>query len=553
MIAISKFYLVIFAFSFCLGGGPSTATANSPQNHILGQIPIQNGGRVKPLDSFARESLQLLYGKSDFLGRGAVESVFSMLLIPEEWAGKELIQIGRKDIKDILKLEAQRSRFTPTEIMEKMDRLALLFQELGELVKNKEKLNPYYQAAQRLESQLGLYQSILSGQAFAFFPPAQGDKWTAIHQLDDNARVKFEAVAKGFASTIRTEDVQPLQTAVNEMKVYAKSLRPELYPEDVTINLEQHYNHFHPFRWSWISYLLALLGFVFAWGMGGSSPASKRLLTVSWSFVFIGLLLHTYGFGLRVYLSGRPPVSNMYESVIWVGWGAIVFSWIFARVQKFAMIMVAGTLAAVVCMIVADAAPVILDASLQPLTAVLRSNLWLTIHVLTISISYAAFFVAFFLGDIALAFYIKGEQMMKEQIDQLLQGIYLSTQVGVVLLAVGTILGGVWADYSWGRFWGWDPKETWALIALLGYIAVLHGRLSGWLRGFGFAVGSVVSFSLVIMAWYGVNFVLGAGLHSYGFGGGGIEYVATFVGLHFVYVLVAVTIRQSRITAAAKN
>ncbi|MBX9769363.1 MAG: cytochrome c biogenesis protein CcsA, partial [Bdellovibrionales bacterium] len=257
--------------------------------------------------------------------------------------------------------------------------------------------------------------------------------------------------------------------------------------------------------------------------------------------------------GLRVYLSGRPPVSNMYESVIWVGWGAVVFSWIFARVQKFPMIMVAGTLAAVLCMIVADAAPVILDASLQPLTAVLRSNLWLTIHVLTISISYAAFFVAFFLGDIALAFYIKNEHLMKAQIDQLIQGIYLSTQVGVVLLATGTILGGVWADYSWGRFWGWDPKETWALIALLGYIAVLHGRLSGWLKGFGFAVGSVVSFSLVIMAWYGVNFVLGAGLHSYGFGGGGIEYVATFVGLHFVYVLVAVTIRQSRIKAMAQG
>ncbi len=523
--------------------------AASPQNRILGEIPIQNGGRVKPFDSFARESLQLLYGKADFQGRGAAESVFSMLLIPEEWSNKELIQIGRKDIKEMLKLPVERSRFTPSEVMAKIDRLGLLFQELGDLVKNKEKLNPYYQGAQRLESQLGLYQGILSGHVLAFFPPAEGDKWTGINQLDDLSREKFEAVAKGFATTIRTDDSVTLQTAVDALKAHAKSLRPDLYPADAPIRLEQHYNELHPFRWSWISYLVALLCFVFAWGMRGSKSRDK-LLIFAWCFAGLGLALHTYGFGLRVYLSGRPPVSNMYESVIWVGWGGVLFSWIFARVQKFPMIMVAGTLTAVLCMIVADAAPVILDPSLQPLTAVLRSNLWLTIHVLTISISYAAFFVAFFLGDIALAFYIRGEQPMKAQIDQLTQGMYFAIQTGVVLLAAGTILGGVWADYSWGRFWGWDPKETWALIALLGYIAVLHGRLAGWLRGFGFAVGSVVSFSLVIMAWYGVNFVLGAGLHSYGFGGGGIEYVAAFVGLHMVYVIVAITIRQSRIKAA---
>ena len=99
----------------------------------------------------------------------------------------------------------------------------------------------------------------------------------------------------------------------------------------------------------------------------------------------------------------------------------------------------------------------------------------------------------------------------------------------VLLLAAGTILGGVWANYSWGRFWGWDPKETWALIALLCYILTLHGRLAGWWTQFGLVVASVVCFLAVLMAWYGVNFVLGKGLHSYGFGIGGETYVATFV------------------------
>ena len=107
--------------------------------------------------------------------------------------------------------------------------------------------------------------------------------------------------------------------------------------------------------------------------------------------------------------------------------------------------------------------------------------------------------------------------------------LYRVIQLGVLLLAAGTILGGVWANYSWGRFWGWDPKETWALIALLCYILTLHGRLAGWWTQFGLVVASVVCFLAVLMAWYGVNFVLGKGLHSYGFGIGGENYVGAFV------------------------
>ncbi|NDC25603.1 MAG: hypothetical protein EB078_10860, partial [Proteobacteria bacterium] len=114
--------------------------------------------------------------------------------------------------------------------------------------------------------------------------------------------------------------------------------------------------------------------------------------------------------------------------------------------------------------------------------------------------------------------------------------MYRGMQIGVILLAAGTILGGVWADYSWGRFWGWDPKEVWALIALLFYIAVLHGRFTGWLKGFGFVATTVLSFLGVVMAWYGVNFVLGVGLHSYGFGSGGLSYVLTYLVLQIAFI-----------------
>jgi len=111
-----------------------------------------------------------------------------------------------------------------------------------------------------------------------------------------------------------------------------------------------------------------------------------------------------------------------------------------------------------------------------------------------------------------------------------------STTLLCMLLAAGTILGGVWANYSWGRFWGWDPKETWALIALLCYLLVLHGRVAGWWDQYGLAVASVICFCAILMTWYGVNFVLGKGLHSYGFGLGGESYVAAFIGLDLAYV-----------------
>ncbi len=218
----------------------------------------------------------------------------------------------------------------------------------------------------------------------------------------------------------------------------------------------------------------------------------------------------------------------MFESVIWVTWGAVLFSLLIFLAYRNAVIPTAATVFAIAGLVLADNLPLILDPSINPLEPVLRSNYWLTIHVLTITMSYAAFALSLCLGN-----YVLGNYLFRPHSTKLIQQfslyMYRAMQIGVVLLAAGTILGGVWADYSWGRFWGWDPKEVWALVALLLYLAVLHGRFTGWLKGFGFATTTVVSFLGVLMAWYGVNFVLGAGLHSYGFGTGGLGYVVAFI------------------------
>ncbi len=209
-----------------------------------------------------------------------------------------------------------------------------------------------------------------------------------------------------------------------------------------------------------------------------------------------------------------------------------------------------------------------LDKGINPLMPVLRDNFWLTVHVLTITASYGAGFLAWGLGLISLTHYLFGRyrepvlpaeevvaqghrpayageaavaveslpRRAPEACDTLGTYIYKSIQVAVLLLAAGTILGGLWADVSWGRFWGWDSKEVWALVSCLIYLAILHGRYAGLFGNFGLAVGSVFGATSILMAWYGVNFVLGSGLHSYGEGTGGLGWAMTIVALNWAFV-----------------
>jgi len=513
----------------------------------LKHLPVQDGGRLKPYDTFAREALQLVYGRQTYQGRPAVAIVTTWLLAPQLWDGHKFVQIQHSGLKTSLDLPTTQKYFTPNELVTN-GRLGLVFQELAARRENKEKLNPYYQAVQRLENQLATYQLIRGGLAPHVVPPKEGDKWLAVGELQGSARDQFMLVTRAFISALpgasaileqkkaegeEAADIASVQLsqAVDDFIRLARAENPELYPKALPIQIEVHLNSFHPFMWSWILYLLAACALGFAWG--SSRPAWFRW---GWALTWLAFILHTYGFGLRVYLTGRPPVSNMYETVIWVAWGSILFAMMFEYFNRRIYVLLSGAVVAVLCLVTADLAPVVLDRSIQPLEPVLRSTLWLTVHVLTITISYANFFLAWALGMLGLFFILKGESVNSERIRGMTHTAYRSIQVGVVLLAAGIILGGVWADYSWGRFWGWDPKETWALIALLGYLAMLHGRLIGLIQNFGFLVCSIVTMSLVIMAWYGVNFVLGAGLHSYGFGAGGVEYVSGFVLLQLIYV-----------------
>lgn len=538
---------LLSAVFFCAGG--VEASVVDPIRYL----PVQDAGRIKPYDTFAREALELIHGRTKFKGKEAVEVVTTWLVLPEQWDSMELVEVRHKGLRDALQLEGQQVHYSMADLLSN-SRLPLLLQELRTRRDLQEKLTPYFQAVQRLENQITLYQAIRAGAAVRVAPRAEQDTWQSIRELEGPLSESFKAVTMAFVKALATsakEGVDPqeqtqataeLQARLDQFGGEARAIAPDKYDVARAVSVEVHYNRFHPILWAWVFYLLAAIAFV-------AHLINGRARWKKWAWVALvgGFLLHTYGMGVRVYLAGRPPVSNMYETVVWVPWGTLVFATIIYRLQRRLLPLIAALVVAVLCLILTDLAPAVLDDSIQPLEPVLRSTFWLSTHVLIITISYAAFFLAFAIGDWVLFCYLRDEKAMATQIAEGVQAIYRAIQIGVVLLAVGIILGGVWADYSWGRFWGWDPKETWALIALLGYIALLHARLTGWVRSFGTAAGAVIAFSLVIMAWYGVNFVLGAGLHSYGFGAGGVEYVSAFVMLHILYVAFALSVRRSRL------
>lgn len=552
LIRVLSLWISILALSF----SQILLAKNSP-TEALKYLPVQADGRIKPFDTFARENLALIYGKSSYEGKAAYEIVLTWLLTPQEWEKKEFVEVSHAGVKEALKLDKMRRHFAPNEIFNS-DRLALLMQDLSSKREAKEKLDAYFQGIQRIENQLSVFREIATGHYLAILPPREGTKWQSLAELPQEAQQSFMKINQAFVAGISaeakndgealTKAAVDMKSAVAEFMQMAQVMNPQMYPNENLMSLEVHYNSIHPFRWAWAAYLVAFLLAAFA--LAGKKEHFYKYV---WIFTLVGFALHSYGFGLRMYLTERPPVSNMFETVVWVSWGAILFSLIIEKIYKLRLTLLAGPMVATFCLILTDMAPSILDPTLQPLEPVLRSNFWLTVHVLTITISYSAFFVAFCLGDLGLYYYLKGENLWKERLQAITNGIYRAMQIGVVLLAAGILLGGVWADYSWGRFWGWDPKETWALIALLGYLAILHARLVGLIKQFGMVVSAIITFSLVIMAWYGVNYVLGAGLHSYGFGAGGVEYVSAFIALHLVFVVVTAIVRKGKLTELSQR
>lgn len=516
----------------------------------LAQLAVQERGRKKPMTTLMEESLLALTGSRSFLPPGAKlrQSASSVMLgvwlEPKQWADKPLILISHRPLLDKIGLPREQKLFSYTEVTANAALQALIMEAQRLRARDPQaELNSILQEAQTVARRQELFKDWTSGKIIAIVPHpvSPSGAWLTLPDAGQYyPREKLADVYRSFTalqSAFQTRDAAAFNAALREMTIHLYSL-PEprdgadVYPATKALLFEYHYHQFHPFRWAWISYTLGVLSLLVT-----SAWMTRPGYKLGWALVLLGFALQVYGFYCRVVISGRPPVTNMYETVIWVAFGTVLFAIILEAIYKCRYFLLAACPVAILSLILADTQPTVLDSSIHPLVPVLRHNVWLIVHVLTITLSYAAFALALGLGQIVLGKAIVRNLPQKDSILYLY--LYRALQIGVLLLATGTILGGVWANYSWGRFWDWDPKETWALTALLCYLALLHGRLTGWWGGFGLAVGSVICFQAVLMAWYGVNFVLGKGLHSYGFGTGGYSFAVAFVAAELAFVALA--------------
>lgn len=489
-------------------------------------LPIQEGGRKKPFLVFADEAMLGMTGKTGFKRDGerlgAVVTVASLWLTPLGWEDEELILIGNRKFKEQIGVDAGRKLFSYRELASS-DKLREALAEVSALRArdSRIRLDTLQREASTIGMRLAIFEGLVSGRSVTLLPTGAA-AWSPL-PAGDPALAKLR---EGFVASDQAVFDEGLAMLRDE-----QAREGERYQADPgKIAIEAFYQRLHPFRWAWILYLAAGVALMVLPSRGGVG------YVLGWVLALGGFALQLAGFVLRILISGRAPVTNMYESVLWVAFGTVFFALVFEAVHRCRYFLLGAVPVAVVSLILADTQPVILDRSITPLVPVLADNFWLTTHVLTITLSYAAFALALGVGHIVLFKTIRGGKAAPE----LNQYLYRALQVGVLLLAVGTVLGGVWANYSWGRFWDWDPKETWALVALLSYLFVLHGRIAGKWAGFGTAVGAVLAFQAVIMAWYGVNFILGVGLHSYGFGTGGMPAAVGFVLAELVFVGVAV-------------
>src|SRR5881392_472177 len=537
--------LIVLLLTAGLGRAQQTVTPDTRSLNFkeFGLLAIQDNGRRKPIDTFARQTLIQLTGRSSYTDKAGWQwtpndFLLSTVLETRDWKEEPMVLVSFGELKEHLGLEKTQRRFSFAQLSGAAA-LPQIANEARERKRAEKSLDRVQQEALSVSERLALFARVMDGGALLIVPSPKNetDPWVpplplAIASYYNESR--SEAVTpplQEMMAAYNEADSFKFSRSANQLREKLRALSPSIYPTESNLRLEYFYNHFEGFyRAIWfygIAFLILLIAH-----LRNRGGALRNFGVV---IALVALAFHGTGIVLRCLIGGRPPVTNMYESIIWVSFAASFFGMIFFARYRTPIYLLASLPATLVALLLVHQMPIAMPASIDPLVPVLRDNFWLTIHVLTITLSYAAFLLACAFGHILLFRYARNPRGARADAPMHFW-LYRVLQLGVLLLAAGTILGGVWANYSWGRFWGWDPKETWALIALLCYILALHGRLADWWTQFGLAVASVVCFLAVLMAWYGVNFVLGKGLHSYGFGIGGETHVATFIILDLLFV-----------------
>ncbi len=516
----------------------------------FGRLVIQDlGGRMMPVNTYASELLRKLSKYDYYEDADANQAFLSMHESPLLWYSVPIIYLSKKKadtIRNIIGL--------PKE--DKYATLADFFTERGVY-----KLAPYLEEAYKTQQpnafqkqfkeadeRVNLLFNTLEQEHLKLFPLPDdpNNKWVSPNEFRKEGYVVEDTLYANFINTgfqaylyVLNQDKQSgnfekSRELLDAIKITQKEIGAAVMLSENKINSEITYNRYDIFKrlFSWYLYAGTLLFVVVLIELlrerGKLWYYLNRVLTVA---IYALLVIHTVGLGYRWYISGHAPWSDAYESMIYVAWATMAFGAVFGYRSKLTL----ASTAFVTAMILMIAHWNWMDPAIANLQPVLNSY-WLMIHVAVIVASYGPFTLGMILGLVALILMIvtnsNNKEKFKLHVKELTAINEMALTVGLVMLTIGNFLGGMWANESWGRYWGWDPKETWALISIMVYAFVLHMRLIPGLGGrLGYNVASIIAFGSIMMTYFGVNFYL-SGLHSYASGD-------QIVSLQFIFIAIA--------------
>ena len=498
----------------------------------FGKLVIQDiGGRMKPVNTFSSELLRKVSHENEYKGLNADQVFLSMTQLPSAWYQVQMIYMskGNDSIRKIIGIPAD----------QELAAFINFFDDKGNY-----KLSKYLDAAYKTanpnkfekdfvetDKKVNLLSSALFGSILKIFPiPGDANnKWVSFPELSEsNIKGMDSTFTKqiipiylaSLANGTETGDYKEANFYLDGIQKYQRRYGEKVIPSEDKINSEIFYNKVNIFKNLFYLYMFGGILMILLVIVKIFNEKNKTLrFLVNGMHIFIGLLFlaHTAGLILRWFISGHAPWSNAYESIIYVAWATMFFGLAFDMKSKLTV----ASSAFVTSMILMAAYANWVDPEIATLQPVLDSY-WLMIHVAVIVASYGPFALGMILGTVSLILILFTTEKNKERMELNIREITyineMALTIGLILLTIGNFLGGQWANESWGRYWGWDPKETWALISIMVYAFVIHMRYVPGLRGkWVFSVMSMLAFVSILFTYYGVNFHL-VGLHSYATG-----------------------------------
>ena len=484
-----------------------------------------NGGRIKPVNTVCSEFLRKVSRKDNIAGQSASQVVLGMMKNPKLWSNVPMIKVSHEKLKLLIQKEESRVSFR-TFFTDEGD---YILKDEVERVNSKAPINrsKYDKDVLTVDERINICFTIYNGDIFRFFPLANDSNNTWFTSGQNSF---FSGKDSLFVTNIMFMYMNALDRAINDnnwvtcdsvvsyisrfQNIYGK----QVMPEDYKVDLEVMYNKLNIFSNLFMYYFIVGFIFLIVLIVRIFNPnVLFYFVKIIQFFIVLGFLYQTFGLAARWVISGHAPWSNGYESMIYISWATMLSGIVFSRKSK--MTLAATTLVTSLFLMVAHLNW--LDPEITNIVPVLNSY-WLMIHVSIITASYGFLALGAVLGLFSLWLIIFTSSETKKKLLNTIKELTLinekSITIGLFMLTIGTFLGGVWANESWGRYWGWDPKETWALVSILVYAFILHMRLIPALSGiYIFNLATLVGISSIIMTYFGVNYYL-SGLHSYAAG-----------------------------------